>query len=236
LYHEYALVITQNCYFSSLLPITWFLVFAPPPRPQAGQGLWNWQFSFPFNHRCYKPNLVKIGSVFPDKTLKMFKSLRTMYDGRRLTKTDSHRSPKWLRWPKNANMEWGHLKILSIIEPEELWFKQKLKFWHNANISLFKSSFLWVGRGHNRESHIYAPDPTSCIPRGPCLPPFSDLYLLQGIDDCYVCYFIYMYVTVFNILKKSFPWPAGQFQPNLVQIILRWRELKIVHIKGQVLF
>jgi DNA helicase HerA-like ATPase len=35
---------------------------------------------FPFTHRCYKPNLVDIGSAVPEKKLKMFKSLRTTDD------------------------------------------------------------------------------------------------------------------------------------------------------------
>jgi hypothetical protein len=29
----------------------------------------------PFTHRCYKPNLVEIGSSVPEKKVKMFKSL-----------------------------------------------------------------------------------------------------------------------------------------------------------------
>jgi hypothetical protein len=37
---------------------------------------------FPFTHRCYKPNLVEIGSAVPEK-LKMFKSLRTPDDVRK---------------------------------------------------------------------------------------------------------------------------------------------------------
>jgi hypothetical protein len=41
---------------------------------------------FPFTHRCYKPNLVEIGSVVPEKKLKCFKvydRLRTDDDGRK---------------------------------------------------------------------------------------------------------------------------------------------------------
>jgi hypothetical protein len=37
-------------------------------------------------------------------------------------------------------------------------------------------------------------------------------------------------------LEKSPPQSAGQFQSNLEQIILKWREFKLVQIKGQVLF
>jgi hypothetical protein len=36
--------------------------------------------------------------------------------------------------------------------------------------------------------------------------------------------------------QSSSPQPASQFQSNLVQIILGWKELKIVQKKGQVLF
>jgi hypothetical protein len=39
-----------------------------------------------------------------------------------------------------------------------------------------------------------------------------------------------------NLYKSSSPELACQFQSNLVQIILGYRESKIVHIKGQVLF
>jgi hypothetical protein len=31
---------------------------------------------FPFTNRCHKPNLVEIGSVAPEKKLKMLKNLR----------------------------------------------------------------------------------------------------------------------------------------------------------------
>jgi hypothetical protein len=57
--------------------------FCPTPKAPRGQGSWNSQFLFPFTHRCYKPNLVQIGSAVPEKKLKMFKSLRTTYDGRK---------------------------------------------------------------------------------------------------------------------------------------------------------
>jgi hypothetical protein len=83
-----------------------WVVFAPPPGPR-GQGPWNSQFLFPFTHRCYKPNLVEIGSVVPEKKLKTFKSLWPTDDARR-TKMDSNRSPEWLRWPKN---QWIKTKL-----------------------------------------------------------------------------------------------------------------------------
>ena len=54
--------------------------FCPALKAPGGQGPWNSQFLFPFTHRCYKPNLVEIGSVVPEKKLKMFKSLQTTYD------------------------------------------------------------------------------------------------------------------------------------------------------------
>jgi hypothetical protein len=74
--------------------------FCPALKALGGQGPWNSQFLFPFTQRYYKPNLVEIVS---EKKLKMFKSLRTTYDGRWRTETDSKRSPEWLRWPKNTN-------------------------------------------------------------------------------------------------------------------------------------
>jgi hypothetical protein len=75
--------------------------FCPAPKAPGGQRPWNSQPLFPFTHRCYKPNLVEIGSAVLEKKLKMFKSLRPTNDERRRTKTDSNRSPEWLRWPKN---------------------------------------------------------------------------------------------------------------------------------------
>jgi hypothetical protein len=50
--------------------------FCPAPNAPGKQGQCNSQFLFPFTHRCYKPNLVEIGSAVPEKKLKMFKSLR----------------------------------------------------------------------------------------------------------------------------------------------------------------
>jgi hypothetical protein len=38
------------------------------------------------------------------------------------------------------------------------------------------------------------------------------------------------------IENKTFPEPVSQFQSKLVQSILGWKELKVVQIKGQILF
>jgi hypothetical protein len=57
-------------------------------------------------------------------------------------------------------------------------------FWYNVDSELFTSWSPGVGRGYNRENHIY------------------------------ICLYICLY------WKKSSPEPAGQYQSNLVQIIL----------------
>jgi hypothetical protein len=66
--------------------------FCPAPKAPGELGSWNSQFLFPFTHRCYKPNLVEIGSAVPEKKLKMFKSLRMTYDDRRKRITIGHLS------------------------------------------------------------------------------------------------------------------------------------------------
>jgi hypothetical protein len=48
------------------------------------QATMKFTISFPFTDRCYRLNLVEIGSVVPEKKLKMFKSFRlTNDDGRK---------------------------------------------------------------------------------------------------------------------------------------------------------
>jgi hypothetical protein len=54
--------------------------FFPAPR---GARTMNFTIFVPFTHRCYKPYLVEIGSVVPEKKLKMFKSLPPTDDGRK---------------------------------------------------------------------------------------------------------------------------------------------------------
>jgi hypothetical protein len=49
----------------------------------------------------------------------------------------------------------------------------------------------------------------------------------NGENHFYMCLFFF---EIFS------PEPAGQFQSNLVQIILRLKEFRIVQIKGQVFF
>lgn len=60
------------------------MVLALPLRPQRGRGHEFHNFT-PLYHRCYKPNLVEIGSVVPEKKLKKFRT-----EERRRTKTDSN--------------------------------------------------------------------------------------------------------------------------------------------------
>ena len=55
---------------------------------------WKWNFLVSLPYRCYKLNLVKIGSLVLEK--KMLTD-----DGRRRTPSHSNRSPEWLRWPKH---------------------------------------------------------------------------------------------------------------------------------------
>jgi hypothetical protein len=49
--------------------------FCPAPKAPRGQGSWNSQFLlFPFTHRCFMPNLKRIGLVVIKKKL-MFNCL-----------------------------------------------------------------------------------------------------------------------------------------------------------------
>jgi hypothetical protein len=86
-----------------------WVVFALATKPQGGQGPWNSQFSFPFTHRCCKPNLVEIPALVPEKKLKMLKSLRTTKDDERKRIAICHLSDSGdlkmldLGWPNNMS-------------------------------------------------------------------------------------------------------------------------------------
>jgi hypothetical protein len=51
--------------------VKFWVVFAPPSRPQEGKDHEIHNF-FPLTHRCFVPKLVEIGAAVSEKKLKMF--------------------------------------------------------------------------------------------------------------------------------------------------------------------
>jgi hypothetical protein len=84
-------------------------------------------------------------------------------------------------------MGWGHLKIFfsRITEPEWVIFTLKA-FCYNVNSELFTSWSPGVGRGHNRENHIYMCLNKKKISPEPARPISIKLYinhsLIKGIS------------------------------------------------------
>jgi hypothetical protein len=68
---------------------------------------------------------------------------------------------------------------------------------------------------------------------GVCVALHSILYLLFWIMITFYKFLSSLFDIFTCVFWKSPPEPASQIKSNFVQIILRWREIKIVQIKGQ---
>jgi hypothetical protein len=135
--HHHAFNFSCTCLAVQKIFENWSIlsIFCPACKAPGAQGPWNSQFLFPFTHRCYKPNLVEIGSTVPEEAKNVQKCTN---DVRRRTKTDRNRSPESLRWPKNL------IPIERFCHKRDTHQMQKPYYLHSnymANVTIFEK---WV--------------------------------------------------------------------------------------------